>query len=187
MEGGCRVGKPIADRRVVVNLAREVIAEVAPDELGLFSDRCRAYFRRWGGRGRDPLAMGLETWTSVATFAVLSTVQSVLVFVAAEFEKGVEEEGASTIRAWIKRGFRRLGPADAESSESATVAVGTKKGHPAGHGEEPRVVPLTREQLIRVREHAYEQAVAFKVAPGQADKMADAIVGRLALENFDDD
>ncbi|MBE8516070.1 hypothetical protein ILP97_00785 [Amycolatopsis sp. H6(2020)] len=142
-----------------------MVAEVAPDELGLFPDRCRAYFRWWKRRGRDPLAMGLEAWTSIATFAVLGTVQSVLVFVLAEVKKGVEEEGASTIRAWIKRGFRRLGPAAAE---------------------EPPTVPWTEEQLGRIHQHAYEEALKFKMSPGRAGKLADTIVARLVLRKADD-
>jgi hypothetical protein len=171
------MGKPGADRRVVVDLAREVVAEVAPDELGLFPERCRAYFRRRKGHGRDPLAMGIEAWTSVATFAVLSTVQSVLVFVAAEFRKGVEEEGASTIRAWIKRGFRRLAPPTGEP-DSAVVVVDPG---------EPRGIPWTEEQLGRIREHAYRQAREFNVPPARASKLADTIVAKLVLPASGDD
>ncbi|MEU4519918.1 hypothetical protein AB0F52_14500 [Amycolatopsis sp. NPDC024027] len=180
------MGKPVADRRVVVDLAREVVAEVAPDELGLFPERCRAYFRHRKGHGRDPLAMGIEAWTSVATFAVLSTVQSVLVFVAAEFKKGVEEEGASTIRAWIRRGFRRLAP-PTDESDRAVVVVDPAGGETARGGEEPRGIPWTEEQLGRIRAHAYGQALEFKVPPARASKLADTIVAKLVLPGSGDD
>ncbi|MBE8516205.1 hypothetical protein ILP97_01485 [Amycolatopsis sp. H6(2020)] len=162
------------------------MAEVAPDELGLFPERCRAYFRRRKGHGRDPLAMGIEAWTSVVTFAALSTVQSVLVFVAAEFKKGVEEEGASTIRAWIKRGFRRLAPPTDESPDSSVVVVDPAEGDTARGGEE-RGIPWTEAQLGRIREHAYRQAREFNVPPARASKLADTIVAKLVLPGSGDD
>jgi hypothetical protein len=137
-----------------------------PDEVGLFPERCRAYFRRWGGHGKDPLSMGVEAWTSVVTFAALSTVQSVLLFIEVEFKKGLEEAGASTIRAWIKRGFRRLGPADADTTDEEA---------------KPAAAALNREQLALVWDHAYQQAIKFKMTPDRAEKMADTIVARLVL------
>lgn len=153
------------DRDLLVDLARAVVEEVAPDEVGLFPERCRAYFRRWGSNGKDPLSMGLDAWTSVVTFAALGTVQSVLIFIGAEFKKGIEEEGASTIRAWVKRGFRRLGPADTDT-EAKPVADS-----------------LTRQQLALVRDYAREQGIKFKMSPDKAGKMADTIVARLALRD----
>jgi hypothetical protein len=169
-EAGNRVSTCAVDRDMVIELARAVVVEVAPDEVGLFPERCRAYFRKWGGHGKDPLSMGVEAWASVATFAALSTAQSVLLFIAVEFKKGVEEEGASTIRAWVKRGFRRLGPADADTADEEA---------------KPAADPLSREQLALVRDHAYQQAIKFKMTPGRAEKMADTIVARLVLRGRD--
>jgi hypothetical protein len=163
-----------ADRDEVIDLARGVVQELAPDEIGLFRETSDAYFRRARpGSGsrvtyRDPLGMGVETWAPMVSFAALGVAQSVVLFLGTEVRKGLEEEGASTIRAWIKRGFRRLGP-PGDPSPDAVTAQGSEL--------------LTRRQLSLVRQHAYTQAIAFEVPADLAAKIADTVVGRLALRS----
>jgi hypothetical protein len=166
-----------AERDEIVDLARAVVQELAPDEIGLFPETSKAYFRRpRPGRTstvtyRDPLGMGVESWAPMVSFAALGTAQSVLLFLGTEVRKGLQEQSASTIRAWIKRGFRRLGPADDPPHDGAP-----QQGSDA----------LTRHQLSLVRQHAYTQAVAFEVPADLAAKIADTIVGRLALHSDDE-
>lgn len=80
-----RVPAQVVEQSAIADLAREVLEELAPGELGMFQDRCRAYFPRWGWQGRHPLAIDAETWGPVVTFAVLNIAQAALVYVAAEF------------------------------------------------------------------------------------------------------
>ena len=167
------------EKSLIEALARQAVAEVAPQELPLFRSTSRAYLddpKRLRGEpasADDMLGFGAELGVavSVVTPIVLEVARSVVVFVAGQLEGAVKEEAAPRIRELVRRLVGSAGapePADRPDQEAAAAP-------------EPSETVLTRSQLVEVREVAIRTAERLKLAPDRAATLADAIVGSLAI------
>jgi hypothetical protein len=147
----------------VRNVVRDVIAQVAPDELPLVTEMGRfddaVVVRRLGGRGRRrrPLAFGLEPVAALATPVVWLALDQVAQRIA-----GYAVDGAAEwVRATLRKVFRRR----------ATPTA---------------IPPLSREQLGQVRQLVLEMAVQRGLGERRALVIADAVVARLVLAPSED-
>jgi hypothetical protein len=149
----------VQDSDLTVDLAREVLGEVAPQELPLFDVTSELYRRDPGGvdaqaGSDDMLGFGAEVIAAMAPI-VLSVAGEVVNTLLKQVRAAAESESESAVRAMVRRLLRSRG------------------------GEEPAVA-LTRQQLREVRDVAIDRARALKVPDADAQLLADAMVGRLA-------
>jgi hypothetical protein len=149
-------------RRLIQEIAKNIVVEVAPEEMGMFDDLVAEYFQDpsppslSSSGSDDALGFGLETTLIAATPAIAAMSSAVLGFLATEVLKAAQNESAAVIQEKIKALFN---------------AHNDKQGPP----------PLTAEQLALVKTLACKQAIEFGTAPGKAEKMANALIGCLAL------
>ncbi len=158
------------DRQLIGDLSREVVGRLAPWELPLFEPHSRAYFANPDGvapdEGDKARSLGFDAGQAVAliTPVVLPVVAEVVGFVTREVLKSAREESPALIGDLVRRLFKGFRPA--AGAEGPVVPL-----------EPP---PLTRKQLARVREIAFEKARRLELPEDRAALLADALVGGLA-------
>jgi hypothetical protein len=147
--------------QIIADVAREVITQMAPEELPLFRSTSTAYFQnpervvKEEQNQDELLGFGGGEVVVLLTPYVLQIMTEVVKFVAGEVQKSLAVESASLISEIVKKLFKRVRP------------------------EENDLVPLTAAQLAQVRAVAYEKACQLKLPDGQANLLADAIKGTL--------
>lgn len=152
------------DQKLIADLARNVVAETAPQELPLFRPVSEAYFREpktalHGKRGKDEmLGFGVGEAITLVTPVVLAIMTDVVTFLAGELQKTFKEESAGIIGDLVKKLFKKY-----HTGESGTSAAAT----------------LTKEQLAKVRQIALEKARQLSLPENKAQLLADSMVGSL--------
>jgi hypothetical protein len=155
----------VADPELLSEVARGVLAEVAPDELPMFGLASDAFLKdpsRAAGGGNDDEMLGfgggeLELLTPV----VLTVTSGVISFLVTTVLTAAKAESQTIIQARVRQLFKRFGSGDSQPK-------------PAGLG-------LTREQLVEVRRVAFEIASRTGVTAAQAALVADSTVGQLVI------
>lgn len=181
VEGAGETARPLRteeEKSLIEALARQAVADVAPEELPLFRSTSTAYFddpKRLRGEpasADDMLGFGAELGVAVTfvTPIALEVARSVVSFVGDQVGGALKEEAAPRIREVVRR---LLGSAP-EPEPSSKPAP-----DPAAAPEHAEAV-LNPAQLAEVREVAIRTAKRLKMAPDRAATLADAIVGGLA-------
>jgi hypothetical protein len=139
----------------VSTLVSWVIAEVAPTEAG---DQTLAVTGRPVGKKHPPLGGGVGLTAAQVLTPVISFVVGV---VAESIVDELTTRARDRLARLVRRGFDRV----------------CRRATP------PRVIPVdprwTENDLSHIRATALEQALALGLDPGQAELVADAIVGGL--------
>lgn len=149
----------------VVQLAKDVVGTMAPAELPLFNTLSREYARDpdralKAGAGQDEvLGFGVELGL-LLTPAVIAVAETVIKFVAAEILK-IGQQAAGTA-------------VDSTVHELVSRAVSGSSAKAANHAT------FSAEQLAEVRKIALGRALSLHLDRDQADRLADAMVARLA-------
>jgi hypothetical protein len=154
-----------ADPQLVTEIARGIIAELAPEELPMFGLASQAYVsdpRRLSASADDDemLGFGGGTQLELLTPVVLTVASGVVSYLLSTVFAAAKAEGQVLIQQQVKQLFKRF------------------------HAPEPDTkapVTLTRDQLIEVRRVAYEIATRSGVTAAQAALLADSTVGQLAI------
>lgn len=150
-------------RKLIQDISKEIILDVAPEEIDLFDELVDEYFQdpqppdTSPAAKDDPLGFGIDEALVAATPAAAAVVQVILNYVTTDLFKVAREETAEAVRGKIKTFFRK------EQNEEA----------------EPE--PLTKEQLEQIKKLARRQAMKFGMSADRADKMANSLVGLLVL------
>lgn len=159
-------GPAAPDRDLVDELARQVLAEVAPEELAIFHETADEYHQDPEGvlaaSGRDE-AVGFGLDLALLTPYVLAIAAAVLRYLLETVGEAVKNESKPLITDLVHRVFRR-GRGEEKSSTQASPT-------------EP--VAISAEQAVRVREIALARAHDLKLPENEARLLADAIVGGL--------
>ena len=144
------------------DIARDVVAHFAPDELGLFEATAAAL------RGRAPntarggadelLGFGIDVVESVITIAVLTGTK-------AAFDQFMQVTGTNAGTAAAGRAKQLLNRARRRPARAVPHAP----------------VPLDENQLAAVRAAAVKEIAAFGLPEERSAQIANAIVGRLAV------
>jgi hypothetical protein len=151
-----------AESPVVSDLARQVVAQAAPQELPLFRATSEAYFENPGlmieqRQADDMLGFGPAAAVAFLTPLILRIATDVVEFLFTQ----------------VSNAFQ------AEASEAIAGRV-----HKLLHGSEGSggddTPALTREQLTHVRELALAKARELKLPEDEASLLADSVVGGLA-------
>jgi hypothetical protein len=155
-----------AEDRLIADLARQQVARMAPKELPLYQMTSEAYFEDpkavEAQAGKDEmLGFGVEAGVAFLTPVALAVTTEVVKFIASELRKSVEAESSGVIREFIEKIFKRFRPAEKEE-------------------EGKMLPPLTQEQIVRVRELAFEKGRQLDLPETQAGLLADSLIGSLA-------
>jgi hypothetical protein len=156
----------VADPELVSEVARGILADVAPDELPMFGMASEAFLKdpsRAAGRGNDDEMLGfgggeLELLTPV----VLTVTSGVVSFLVTTLLTAAKAESQAIIQQRVRQLFKRFGSGDPSQPKPAGLA-------------------LTREQLVEVRRVAFEIATRTGVTAAQAALVADSTVGQLVI------
>jgi hypothetical protein len=154
--------------QLIADLARDIVAQIAPQELPLFRATSAAYFKNpekalKKQTGKDEmLGFGAGEMVPLLTPVVLAVITEVVTFLTVEVKKAVAAESASLISEQVKNLF--------------------KKFHPEGEIGQRDPAQLTHEQLARVHKLAYERFLQLKLPETQADRLADAITACLITD-----
>jgi hypothetical protein len=154
----------VEDPDLAVDLARDLLGRLAPEELPLFAVTSELYRRNPAAveaqAGSDEmLGFGAEIITAM-TPVVLSIAGAVVNVLIEQVREAAKDESEGVVRSMVHRLFRSFGA-------------------PAGSAE-PRPVTLTRDQLRAVRQAALDRARALKLPDSDAQLLAEAVVGSLA-------
>lgn len=150
---------------VIADVSRDLIAQVAPQELPLFRAQSQAYFRDPNAvlkeqEGKDDmLGFGAGEAIAFLTPVALVVVTEVITFLASEIKKTVAAEGSSLLAEQLKKVLKKYRPGD------------TKNDPPS----------LSAEQLTQVHKLAFEKARQLKLSEAQSHLLADSLVGSLTL------
>lgn len=158
----------IANQQLISEVARSLIADVAPQELPLFRANSDAYFKNSAKAQQsqaakdEMLGFGPGGEIVLLTPVALAVLSDVIPFLIDEVKKAVQTESA----AWI----------------SDTVKAMFKKFHLAEKAEKGKPLPLTPEQLAQVRHIVIKKAHQLKLSDERAALLADTVVGGLVVE-----
>ena len=154
------------DRDLVEELAKQVLAEIAPEELAVFEETAEEYHQDPQGvltaTGRDE-AVGFGLELALLTPYVLAVAGSVLGYLVTTFSDAAKSEAKPAITDLVHRLFRR-----GDGGEKATH-------DPPDKAE----VNLTAEQAAQVRKVALARAHDLRLSDSNAHLLAEAIVGGL--------
>ena len=146
-------------RQLITDLSKQMVTQVAPEELDLFDELIEEYFDDPSppdlseSDDDDALGFGLNGVVVAITPAAAAAASSVIGYIVSEVLKAAQEESAAVLVSKVRKLFNSK-----DESES-----------------------LTTEQLRQVRRLALSQAKVFGMETSQARSMADALVGSLAL------
>lgn len=155
-------------QRYVEDVSKFIVAEVAPEELDLFEELTEYYYEdrsppdRAETAGDDSLAFGLAEVIVPVTPAALALVIAVLNYLFAETTAALEDEGEG----WLKERLGQIFPSEDKDRNKTRERE-----------------PYTNEQLKQIRRIARREARRFGMDSDMANKMADVLIGRLALNS----
>jgi hypothetical protein len=161
---GARIMKNSADATLVTDIARDILTEVAPQEMPIFPAASRAYFADPAAalkksRSRDyVLSFGIDGLSVLLTPAVLYILSEVLPFLTRIAKKAAEDGLAKEIPDIVKAMFRKF-----QSSE-------------------PRIPPvLTRKQIGLIHGNVLLAAKKLRLPVDKAQSLANAVTAQLVL------
>lgn len=151
-------------RELIQEISMKVVTEIAPEELDLFEELMQEYFNDPNppepsrAPDDDPLGFGLSEVIVASTPVAAAMASAVLGYVITEVIKATKDEGATLIKAKVKALFSR-----------------------GKHDEKSGSPSLTKQQLEQIKILARKQAGRFGIKPDLSARMADALIGSLAL------
>jgi hypothetical protein len=156
----------LVEDRFIAEVARDQVEQIAPQEAPIFPLLSEAYFqdpdKMLEAQGKDEmLGFGLEVGAVLLTPVVITVTKEVVEFVAGVVMTSLQTQSSSLINEYVKKMFDKF----------------RREGEAKGKTLPP---PLTREQIVRVREIALEKGRQLQLSPSQAGLLADSLVGSLA-------
>jgi DNA replicative helicase MCM subunit Mcm2 (Cdc46/Mcm family) len=152
--------------QLVTDLARDLVKEIAPEELPLFRANSEAYFRnpekafKSQKTKEEMLGFGITETATFLTPIALAILTDVLKFLGEEIKKSFQDQSTELINESAKKMFKKLHSEDKKDNQP---------------------VALTADQLEEVRKLALKKARLLKLSDARAKLLADSIVGSLAV------
>ncbi len=152
-------------QHLTTDVARDVVAQVAPQELPLFRSISSEYLKDPTSvtdkrSGRDEmLGFGLGDAAPFLTPVILYVVTEVIKFLTEEVKKSLRKASSELIEEVVRGLFKKFNSPGKKTKQTTS---------------------LSPEQLIEVRRIALEKAGQLKVSDEQAKLLADSIAERLA-------
>lgn len=150
------------DQAFLSELGREIVAQVAPDEIEVFDELAEEYFMDPSPSQLEPrssddaLGFGLDSIMMAATPAVMGATMVVFSFVAQVATQILVDQSAEFTRSRVKRWLLR---------------------------KQPEPIVLSQEHLARAHQLAMEEAARHGLNEAVARQMADVLIRRLVTES----
>ncbi|HEY5858105.1 MAG TPA: hypothetical protein VIW24_29785 [Aldersonia sp.] len=152
---------PAERRELVSKLTSEILAEVAPEEIGVFAANEQWYV---DGVGTPPASLrdeqsgfGVELLPALLPF-VIQAVQTAVGWIVEAASDQARRDIQSTVQSWIRRHLHH----DDAASATSTVLP-------------PAALREIHDQIVSV-------LLTMRADPTDAGVVSDAVVGRLAIE-----
>ena len=148
------------DFELIDDLARDLVSSIVPAELPLFpatSKRFREHPATQPGGRDDILAFGPAELVAFMTPIIWMTTAQVVEFVGEAVKESASEHAGGVVTRLARRAFGK------------------------GLGDKEKRVKLTAPQLAEVRSVALKKALSLQLPREQAQLLADALVGTLAV------
>jgi hypothetical protein len=194
----------MSQEELIAILGKDLVAQVAPQELPLFRATSQAYFQDPNKllKAQTPkdemLGFGSGEAVMLLTPFVLSILTEIVKYLANEFATTVKSEGAGYINELVKQSFQKFrrqpeaGPSDEPGSEPDAETAAEQPQVAVGEGSEtaggqsvspaaPGAAVLSKEQLAQIYEVALRKAKDLKLSDSKATLLADSVVGSLAI------
>ena len=146
---------------LVDEISKELVAEIAPEELDLFDELAAGYHANpnppdASRGGDDALGFGLDAALIATSPAAMAAVSACLGYLLQVATDALKDQTKTAIQEQVKKLFA------------------AKKSGPAQ-------LHLDADQLARARSLAASEARRFGLSKADADRLADALAGRLAI------
>jgi len=154
------------DAALVTDVARDVLSEIAPEELPIFPAASRAYVAdpaaalRGLGAKEEMLGFGMEALAAAATPVILIVVTEVFQFLTGVAAKAVADGLGSEISGLVKAMFKRFRP-----SAPDTPSI------------------LTRDHIAAIHNNVLLAARRLRLPQEKARALADAVTAQLVLKD----
>jgi hypothetical protein len=153
--------------QLIADLAHDLVAQTAPQELPLFKATSEAYLSKLekptqGRAEEDMLAFGPGAELTFLTPAALVVASEVVGFLTAGIRKSLEKETSEAVSGLVKKMFKKM--RGVESKMDVEVPP-----------------PLTSMQTVEVRKLVFAKARQLNLSEAQAALLADAVVGTLVI------
>ncbi|BCQ29716.1 hypothetical protein NK8_79070 (plasmid) [Caballeronia sp. NK8] len=156
-----------AEHTLIRDFSRDVLTQLAPQELPLFTTISAAWFAdpaaaMKASKNRDAaLGFGTEAFSILFTPLILQVVSEIMPILGGIALKATETAVGEEVSIRVRKMFRR-GEADTNASADAASV-------------------LTREQLGDVHQHVIAAGKRLRLESVQAQRLADAVVAQLVL------
>ena len=156
------------DNQLIADVARDIVAQTAPQELPLFRATSIAFFKKpknvlKNQAGKDEmLGFGIGDTVSLLTPAVLVVMTEVVTFVTVTVKESVVAGGGHLVSDFAKQMFKEFRTEEKKEADNPP--------------------PLTLEQIAQVRKLAHQRFLQLKLSDAQANRLADAVVATLVSE-----
>jgi hypothetical protein len=156
------------NNQLIADVARDVVAQVAPQELPFFRATSVAYFKnpekalKQQTRKDEMLGFGGGEVVTLLTPIVLTVMTEVVTFAMAIVKESLVQSCADLLNEQAKKMFKKF---RAEGKNEA--------GTPA---------PFTLQQIAWVHKQVYEKFLHLKLSEALANSLADAVVATLISE-----
>ena len=155
-----------SQNQFAANVARDLVSQIAPQEIPLFRATSEAYFKdpqallKDGESREEMLGFGTGEAISLLTPVAIAISVEVVKFVTEEVKKSVKTESSGVINDLVRRMFKKHRPAATE-------------------GETPASPTLTVEQLREVHKLVFTKARELRIGEPRAKQLADTLVADL--------
>ena len=153
-----------ADAILVTDVAREVVSEIAPQEMPIFAAVSRAYFADPDDalkhfRSKDHvLGFGMEALAVLLTPVILQILSEVFEFLTTVAKKGVEDGVKKEVSELVAAMFKKF------------------------HSSKPTIPSiLTKDQIGLVHGNVLLAAKKLRVPADKAESLANAVTAQLVL------
>jgi hypothetical protein len=156
------------ERDLIAEMSRDVVAEVAPDELSLFRMNSSAYFKNpkkaleSQEAKDDALGFGIEAAVPLLTPIVIAVVSEVITHLEQSLSTHLASGAEGAVSGGLRSVFKRGGKGTAAPAQLSPAQ-------------------LSPAQLAEVRDIAFKKARQLKLPETQAAMLADSVVGGLVV------
>ncbi len=177
------------EKLLIAELARGAVRSTAPQEVPLFRATSEAYFKnpekalRGQSASEGMLGFGAGEVVQLITPIALALAAEAVTFLIAELRKNLGQQGAAAVKDVVAAvaGRMRATASGLNSGAAATAVAAPLAATQPAAGATGGVFQFSSQQLTEIRKRLVEKAGALNVSASQAELLADALVGRLAI------
>ncbi|MGD8405202.1 MAG: hypothetical protein PVJ21_16180 [Anaerolineales bacterium] len=166
--------------QLVINLAKDIVAEIAPQEMPMFRAQSEFYIRDpeealKPQTGKDEmLGFGTESVATFITPTVLALSSVVVNFVVTTVKGSVQKETKNFIDDVVRSMFHYLRIGGNKEERIGETGQNSDKG---------ASLPLTPKQIMELRDLVFSQALQLRLSEKTARLLADSFIGRLVASS----